>query len=85
MTDEDRSLVAEFLATRSERAFRRLSPEQRAVVVLQHELGLSHPEIAATLGIPVGTVKSRSHAAIAALRAAVAADSRGATELERTA
>jgi RNA polymerase sigma-70 factor (ECF subfamily) len=68
-----------------ERAFRRLTPEQRAVVVLQHELGLSQPEIAATLGIPVGTVKSRLHAAISTLRAAVAADSRGTTTLERTA
>jgi RNA polymerase sigma-70 factor (ECF subfamily) len=69
-----------------ERAFRRLSAEQRAVVVLQHELGLSQPEIAATLGIPVGTVKSRLHAAMSTLRAAVEADSRlSAPSLERTA
>lgn len=68
-----------------ERAFRRLSPEQRAVVVLQHELGLTHPEIAATLGIPVGTVKSRLNAAMSALRAAVTADARITTSLERTA
>lgn len=68
-----------------ERAFRRLSPEQRAVVVLQHELGLSQPEIAATLGIPVGTVKSRMNAAIGTLRAAVAADSRTPSRQERTA
>lgn len=68
-----------------ERAFRRLTAEQRAVVVLQHDLGLSHPEIAATLGIPVGTVKSRSHAAMAALKAAVAADARSPRTQERLA
>ena len=77
LTVDDRDLL--------ERAFRRLTPEQRAVVVLQHELGLSQPEIATTLGIPVGTVKSRLNAAISTLRAAVAADSRVTAPRERTA
>ena len=42
-------------------ALRRLEPEQRAVVVLHYYLGMSLPEVAATLGIPVGTAKSRHH------------------------
>lgn len=64
-----------------ERAFRRLAPEQRAVLVLQHYLGLDHGSIADLLGIPVGTVKSRSHGARQALRGALEADARLAGEV----
>ncbi len=72
---------AEALADRDqlEWGFRRLKPEQRCVVVLHHYLDLSVPEIAETLGIPAGTVKSRLHSAMASLRAALDADDRGAT------
>jgi len=59
-----------------ERGFRRLKPEQRVVVVLHHYLGLPLPEVAETLGIPVGTAKSRLHYAMEALRAALEADAR---------
>ena len=59
-----------------ERAFRRLSPEQRAVLVVHHRLGLSDADAAAALGIPVGTMKSRLNRATAALRAGIEADSR---------
>jgi RNA polymerase sigma-70 factor, ECF subfamily len=59
-----------------ERAFRRLPPEQRSVFVLHHYLGMRLAEIAETLGVPVGTVKSRIHYATAALRAAIEADAR---------
>jgi len=59
-----------------ERGFRRLKPEQRAVVVLRFYLGLSTPEVADTLGIPVGTAKSRLHYATETLRAALEADAR---------
>lgn len=38
---------------------RALSPDQRAVLVLQHFDGLSEKEIANVLGVRVGTVKSR--------------------------
>jgi RNA polymerase sigma-70 factor (ECF subfamily) len=61
---------------RIERAFRRLPLDQRSVLVLQHYLELSHPEIAETLGIPVGTVKSRIRYGIASMRAALEADDR---------
>ncbi len=41
----------------------RLEPEEREVIRLSHFDGLSHAEIAERLGIPIGTVKSRSHRA----------------------
>jgi RNA polymerase sigma-70 factor (ECF subfamily) len=59
-----------------ERAFRRLSTEQRAAVVLQYYRGLTLPEIAEILGVPVGTVRSRLHYAKRAMRAAIEADNR---------
>src|SRR4029450_9346829 len=59
-----------------ERGFRRLPPEQRAVLVLHHFLGYAPAEIAETLGIPPGTARSRLHNAHRAIRAALDADSR---------
>lgn len=64
-----------------ERGFVRLAPEMRAVVVLHHFLDLPLPEVAATLGIPLGTAKSRLHRALHQLRAALDADSRDLPEL----
>jgi RNA polymerase sigma factor (sigma-70 family) len=52
-------------------AVRALPAKQRNVVVLRYELQLSDPEIAETLGIPVGTVKSTLHRALARLRTEV--------------
>jgi RNA polymerase sigma-70 factor (ECF subfamily) len=52
-------------------ALRRLSPGQRAVVVLHYYLGLPLPEVAAALGIPTGTAKSRLHRSLALMRTAV--------------
>jgi RNA polymerase sigma-70 factor (ECF subfamily) len=57
-----------------DRAFRRLSIEQRAVFVLHHHLGLALTEIAESVGIPAGTARSRLHYATQALRAAIEAD-----------
>jgi RNA polymerase sigma-70 factor (ECF subfamily) len=59
-----------------DRGFRRLPPEQRAIFVFHHYLGLTLGEIADTLGVPLGTVKSRLHYATNALRAALEADAR---------
>jgi RNA polymerase sigma-70 factor (ECF subfamily) len=59
-----------------ERGFGRLSPEHRAVLVLRLYLGLSVEETAATIGIPVGTAKSRLHYATEAMRLALEADAR---------
>jgi RNA polymerase sigma factor (sigma-70 family) len=57
-----------------DRAFRRLSIEQRAVFVLHHHTGLALAEIAEALGIPAGTARSRLHYATRTLRAAIEAD-----------
>src|ERR1700675_782555 len=59
-----------------ERAFRRLDPEDRAVIVLHHSLDLPLPEVAATLGIPLGTTKSRLYRGLRQMRAALDADAR---------
>ena len=80
--------VARSVATRDdlEYAFRRLSPEQRAVVILHHHLGYPLTEIADTLGIPVGTARSRLHYAVRHLRAVLDADDQvPATSEERPA
>ena len=47
-----------------ERGFSRLEPEARALIVLHHYLDLPLPEVAATLGIPLGTTKSRLYRAL---------------------
>ena len=59
-----------------ERGFRRLSIDHRAVVVLHTYLGLSLEEIADTLGTRPGTIRSRLHYAVRAMRAALDADER---------
>ena len=59
-----------------DRGFRRLKPQQRAAVVLRYYVGLSLPEVADALGVPVGTAKSRLFYATSALRAALEADAR---------
>ena len=51
-----------------EAALDRLSVRLRAVVVLRYYAGLSYAEIGEVLDLPLGTVKSRLNAALAALR-----------------
>ncbi|XVV10426.1 RNA polymerase sigma factor [Actinoplanes sp. CA-131856] len=51
------------------RALSRLTARQRQVIVLRHWSGLSEREIAATLRITTGTVKSTAHRALTLLRA----------------
>ncbi len=63
-----------------DRAFTTLSAEHRAVIVLRYYLGGSVPELAETLGLRLGTAKSRLSRAEAALRMALEADGRLAPE-----
>ena len=44
-------------------AISELPPDEQEVVRLQHLDGLTHREIAERMGVPLGTVKSRSHRA----------------------
>ncbi len=78
--------VQEALATRDqlERAFRRLTPEQRAALVVHHFLGLPDADAASVLEIAVGTFKSRLHRASIAMRAAVEADDRVSTAVRES-
>ena len=61
-----------------ERGFRRLSTDERAVLVLHFYLDLPLAEAADTMGIPIGTMKSRLNRATQALRAALDANDRQA-------
>src|SRR5688572_25442848 len=61
-----------------DRGFRRLSIDHRSVVVLHHYLDMTVDEVAQTLGVPLGTVRSRLHYAMRALRSALEADARPA-------
>jgi RNA polymerase sigma-70 factor (sigma-E family) len=62
----DRDLLVRALAT--------LSPRQRRIVVLRHLVGMPEAEVAADLGVSVGTVKSTTSRALATLRTTLAAD-----------
>jgi RNA polymerase sigma-70 factor (ECF subfamily) len=68
-----------------DRAFDRLSADQRAVIVLQYYRDLTLTDIAAVLQVPLGTVRSRLHYAKRALRAALEADARPTTREGRMA
>jgi RNA polymerase sigma-70 factor (ECF subfamily) len=59
-----------------DRAFRRLTAEERAILVLRYYIGYEPTEIAEMLGQPAGTVRSRLHHAHRAMRAAIDADER---------
>jgi RNA polymerase sigma-70 factor (sigma-E family) len=59
-------------------AVRRLPPRQRAVLVLRYHEDLAEAEVARLLRLPLGTVKSLTHRALARLRAEL-----GSPALER--
>lgn len=64
-----RALEDEVIQTAAVRsALRKLSPNHREVLVLHYYLDLPLEEVAAILGIPVGTAKSRINRGIAAMR-----------------
>lgn len=61
---------------RLDRAFRRLKPDHRIVIVLRHYLDWEPAEIAEALGVAPGTVRSRLHYGLASMRAMLEADAR---------
>ena len=65
--------IATDLADREllDQALAGLAASHRAVVALHYLLGMPLPEVAASLGIPLGTAKSRLHYSLAAMRIAV--------------
>ena len=54
-----------------DRAFSHLSPEQAITVALRFYADLTLEDVALRMGVPVGTVKSRLHAAMAAMQVAM--------------
>jgi RNA polymerase sigma-70 factor (ECF subfamily) len=82
-TGDSQAMVA--IRDELERAFTTLSINQRTVLVLMYYEGRPVSEIAATLGISEGTVKSRLHGARNAMRAAIDAESRLQVRAERPA
>jgi RNA polymerase sigma-70 factor, ECF subfamily len=67
-----------------EHAFASLTTEHRAVVVLHHFLGLGLDEIAAIVGVPAGTARSRLHYALLKLRTALEAAEPAGTAVAET-
>jgi RNA polymerase sigma-70 factor (ECF subfamily) len=65
-----------------DRAFARLTPDQRAILTLVFYRDLTVPQAADAIGIRLGTAKSRLHRALAALRAALAAEQRQGMQRE---
>jgi RNA polymerase sigma-70 factor (ECF subfamily) len=55
-------------------AMRRLDEHGRAIVVLHYFIGMPLTEVATTLGVPIGTVKSRLHRALGEMRTSVETD-----------
>jgi RNA polymerase sigma factor (sigma-70 family) len=64
----DEALAAEVLPDDIQAALRELPEDFRAAVVLCDVVGLSYQEIGQSLGVPVGTVRSRIHRGRAMLR-----------------
>jgi RNA polymerase sigma-70 factor (ECF subfamily) len=81
-TDPATENDADALADREliEQAFLTLTPPHRAVVVLHLYADLPLAEVAAVIGVPPGTARSRLHYALRALRAALEAADRPTIE-----
>jgi RNA polymerase sigma factor (sigma-70 family) len=74
---DDRTTVERAVERRSlGRAFDRLSPDDRALLTMRHLWDAPVAEVADAIGMPAGTVKSRTHAAMQRLRAAYDAEER---------
>lgn len=70
-TPPDEELSERERRNRVQRVLASLPPDQHEVVVMAYIDGLSHSEIAARIGVPLGTVKSRMRLAYQKIRDAV--------------
>jgi len=70
----DEALAAITLPDRVQAAIARLPEDFRVAVVLCDVVGESYEQIAESLGVPIGTVRSRIHRGRALLRDALSAD-----------
>jgi RNA polymerase sigma-70 factor (ECF subfamily) len=66
--DPQRRLLNKEAGKRLEMCLQRLSEPEREILMLRHFSGLSFPEIARILGVPVGTALARAHRALNRLR-----------------
>ncbi|MDO4910496.1 MAG: RNA polymerase sigma factor SigE [Corynebacterium sp.] len=60
-----------------------LNPDFRVVIVLCDVMGMSYEDIAATLGVKMGTVRSRLHRARAQLRSQLEVAAQSSSDLQR--
>ncbi|MBI5035438.1 MAG: RNA polymerase sigma factor [Chloroflexi bacterium] len=70
----DHALATNEQNTRLQLAVRQLSADEQALIALRYFLELPDGEVAETLGIPIGTVKSRLHRTLTRLRAIIHRD-----------
>jgi RNA polymerase sigma-70 factor (ECF subfamily) len=73
-TNEVAAPVPDERAVAARETISSLSPLQREILDLRFSQGLSYAEIAEALGIPVGTVRSRLHNAVAEVRTRLESD-----------
>ncbi len=66
-------------ASQAARALDQLRPEQRQVLVMSTGHGMSHGEIAAQTGMPLGTVKAHARRGLLSIRAALLGVEQGET------
>ena len=71
---DDQVLVSD-AHERARRMLEELPPEQREVIDLAYFAGYTQTEIAARVGVPLGTVKGRARLGLARMRAALERDS----------
>lgn len=71
VADWDAALDQARVSAALDRAIAGLPDEQREAVVLRHRLELSYEDVSETLGVPLGTIKSRLARALVALREAM--------------
>lgn len=71
VVDDSSAPDARAEASRAARALRDLDAEQRTMVILATYHDMSHSEIAAQTGVPLGTVKARIRRGLLSIRAAI--------------